>query len=127
MSRKRYCPLANRYCKHSVNADGNSICSLTEKPLFEYKECVKDTIYNEKHKVEIWFAKEGWQKKHFFMRGTCFEKGDYRIIFDYYGLAIQRRAQKSIRIKKSDELRELLPSLFPDWLLTELSTRIKNR
>lgn len=126
MTKKRlYCPLVNKYCKHSAKDGKNSICRLSEKPLSECKECPMDAIYKEKHKVEIWFSKEGWQKRHLFMRGTCFEKDDLRIILDYGGIAIQKKMQNQIRIKDLDELKNLLSHLFPSWLITELSKRIK--
>ncbi len=123
--RRLYCPLVNQYCKHSAKDGDNAICRLSEKPLYECKECPKDAIYQEKHKVEIWFSKEGWQKRHLFMRGTCFEKDDLSIIFDYGGIAIQKKMQNLIRIRNLDELKNLLSHLFPDWLITELSKRIK--
>ena len=123
--RRLYCPLVSKYCRHSVKEGDNSMCRLSEKPLSECKECVRDSIYKEKHKVEIWFSKDGWQKRHLFMRGTCFEKEDLRIILDYGGIAIQKNLHNNIRIKNTDELRNLLPPLFPDWLITELSKRIK--
>ena len=123
--RRLYCPLVNQYCKHSAKDGDNAICRLSEKPLYECKECPKDAIYQEKHKVEIWFSKEGWQKRHLFMRGTCFEKDDLRIIFDDGGIAIQKKMQNLIRIKNLDELKNLLSHLFSDWLITELSKRIK--
>lgn len=123
--RRLYCPLVNQYCKHSAKDGDNAICKLSEKPLSECKECPKDAIYQEKHKVEIWFSKEGWQKRHLFMRGTCFEKDDLRIILDYGGIAIQKKMQNQIRIKNLDELKNLFPHLFPSWSITELSKRIK--
>ena len=123
--RRLYCPLANKYCKHCAKEGDNSICRLTEKPLSEYKECVRDAIYKDKHKVEIWFSKEGWQMGHLLMIGNYFEKGDLRIIFYYNGIVIQKRPQKGIRIKNSDELNSLLPPEFPDWLITELSKKIR--
>lgn len=123
--RRLYCPLVRKYCRHSAKDGDNSICRLSEKPLSECKECVRDSIYREKHKVEIWFSENGWQKRHLFMRGTCFEKEDLRIIFDYGGIAIQKKLQDQIRIKNSDELKKLMPHLFPNWLITELSKRIK--
>ena len=123
--RRLYCPLVNTYCKHSAKDGDDSICRLTEKALSEYTECVRDAIYKENHKVEIWFSNEGWQISHLFQRGTCFEKEDLRIIFDYGGIAIQKKPQNTIRIKNSDDLKNILPSSFPDWLITELSKRIK--
>lgn len=123
--RRLYCPLVNQYCKNSAKDGDNSICRLSEKPLSECKECPKDAIYKEKHKVGIWFSKEGWQKRHLFMRGTCFEKDDLRIILDYGGIAIQKKMQNQIRIKNLDELKNLFPHLFPSWSITELSKRIK--
>gem|GEM_PF-3682713 len=59
------------------------------------------------------------------MRGTCFEKDDLRIFFDYGGIAIQKKMQNLIRIKNLNELKNLLSHLFPNWLITELSKRIK--
>lgn len=59
------------------------------------------------------------------MRGTCFEKDDLGIILDYGGIAIQKNMQNQIRIKNLDELKNLFPHLFPSWLITELSKRIK--
>ena len=123
--RRLYCPLVRKYCRYSAKDGDNSICRLSEKPLSECKECVRDSIYREKHKVEIWFSENGWQKRHLFMRGTCFEKEDLRIIFDYGGIAIQKKLQDQIRIKNSDELKKRMPHLFPNWLITELSKRIK--
>lgn len=123
--RRLYCPLVKKYCRHSVKEGDNSMCRLSEKPLSECKECDWDSIYKEKHKVEIWFSKDGWQKRHLFMRGTCFEKEDLRIIFDYGGIAIQKSLHNNIRIKNSEELRNLLPHLFPEWLIIELSKRTK--
>lgn len=123
--RRLYCPLVNQYCKNSAKDGDNATCRLSEKPLSECKECPKDAIYKEKHKVEIWFSKEGWQKRHLFMRGTCFEKDDLRIILDYGGIAIQKKMQNQIRIKNLDGLKNLFPHLFPSWLITELSKRIK--
>ena len=63
---------------------------------------------------------------HLLMIGTYFEKGDLRIILDYNGIAIQKRHPKIIRIKNPDELKSLLPPEFPDWLITELSKKIRN-
>lgn len=126
MPRKRvYCQLANKYCRQSVINENGSICRLADKPLSEYWECVRDVIYKERHKVELWFSKEGWQMRHLFMRGTCFENEDIRIIIDYGGIAIQKSMKSSIRIKSSKELKKLLPSIFPDWLIKELSKKIK--
>ena len=125
IKRRLYCPLVNQYCKHSAKVGDNAICRLSEKPLSECKECPKDALHKEKQKVEMWFSKEGWQKRHLFMRGTCFEKDDLRIIFDYGGIAIKKKMQNQIRIKNLDELKNLLSHLFPGWLITELSKRIK--
>lgn len=124
--RKLYCPMKGKHCRQSERKDGNPICRLAENPLSEYKECVRDAIYKEKHHAEIWFLKEGWRMRHLFMRGTCFEKGDMEIILDYGGIAIQKNKQNGIRIREPETLKSLLQPLLPDWLIEELSKKIKN-
>ena len=126
MSKRRlYCPLANKYCRQSAKKEDILICKLTKEPLSEYDECVREAIYKEQHKVELWFSKEGWQMRHLFMIGTFFEKENIRIVFDYNGIVIQNNLHNIFRIKNTDELKKLLPPSFPDWLITELSKRIK--
>ena len=126
--RRRYCPLCKKFCKQSTRDGETAGCRYTDKDLESYNECVREIIYKERHKVEIWLQENGWIKRHLNFRGNCWIKENFQLIVDYGGIAI--RATDDIvhetRVRTKVQLQDVLaPYHLPSWLIEELTIKLK--
>lgn len=126
--RRLYCPLCQKYCKQSTRDGETAGCTYTDKHLDLYNECVKDIIYKDRHKVEIWLQENGWIQRHLNFRGTCWRKEDFQLIVDYGGIAIRTSGNiiHETRVRTKEQLQDVLaPYLLPAWLIDEFTIKLK--
>lgn len=118
--RKRYCELAGMFCRQAYTMDGKPSCRLTEGTFSGKGVCVKDARQREKQRISLWFEENGWQKHILFMRGVSYQKGDNELIIDSRSIIFNGK-----RLNMQDEIKNLLTSLLPNWLIELLIERKK--
>lgn len=118
--RKKYCELAGMFCRQAYTMDGKPSCRLINGTLSDKDECIKVSCQHEKQRVSLWFEENGWQKHILFMRGVSYQKGDNELIIDSRSIIFNGK-----RLNMQDEIKNLLTSLLPNWLIELLIERKK--